>query len=133
MRPLCSALVVCAALAMATSLQPVLADPAPDSDQLAAVNRRLSALTADQDAATTVAPAAEASSIHQAPALTPRISSASQRALPPFLTRPQITRLVAHFRQVDRVLHFQQRGMDVNLWGVFNRGRGLSIKYSRTF
>lgn len=123
---LATAIGVTAATIIALAL-PALAEPR-DDQQLANINRRLSALT-EAPAAPVPQPArVVVSPTLQTAALRPGVAQ-----LPAFMTRPQLMRLVSHFQSVDRMMHYHSRGLDANLWGVFNHGKGLSIKFTRTF
>ena len=130
MRAVLASLIVWVALAFTTSATPAAADP-NDDQQLASINRRLSALASDSSA-----DALKQSRPVMSPAVPPLSTSALKPGvanLPPFLNRPKIMHLITNFRSLDRMMHYQGRGLDANFWGVFSHGRGLSIRYSRTF
>jgi len=46
---------------------------------------------------------------------------------------PAILGIAAHFTKAERLLHFQSHGLDANLWGAFNGGRGMKVQYSFKF
>lgn len=61
------------------------------------------------------------------------VTGIHQRPAPPPLFGPTIMSMVAHFNSAERILHFKTHGLDANLWGVFNGGRGINVKYSVRF
>jgi len=132
MRPFYAVLMTWCMLSLAAFALPAAADPSNDDSQLANINRRLSALATapenDPSSATVPHPAAVSQFVKLS-----NVGSKRTLTLPPFLDRPQISRLISHYHQVDRMMHYQHQGFDVNLWGVLNRGRGLSVRFSRSF
>ncbi len=126
---LASLMVPVAAFLCATAF-PAFADQG-DDHQLASINRRLSSLAAQPGVEPSrplrdqVAPAQ--------PPLALGVQRAQSAGLQAFLARPQVMHMVQYFHSVDRVMHYQGHGVDANLWGVFNRGRGISIRFSRRF
>jgi hypothetical protein len=124
---LATTMVLTAAAIVALAL-PALAEPR-DDQQLANINRRLSALTTAPEAA----PAPQPARVVVSPTLQTAAMRPGVAQLPAFMTRPQLMRLVSHFQSVDRMMHYHSRGLDANFWGVFNHGKGLSIKFTRTF
>ena len=130
MRAVLASLTVWAALVFALSALPAAADP-NDDQQLASINRRLSALASDpsSDSAKAVRPAAAAT----VPTLSTSALKPGVANLPPFMSGPKVMHLVANFHSLDRMMHYHSRGLDANFWGVFSHGRGLAIRYSRTF
>ena len=127
MRAGLASVVVMTAAAVVALAVPAFAEPT-DDQQLANINRRLSALTSEPEAE-----APKPARIVMSPMLPTTVVRPGIAQLPAFMTTPQLMRMVSHFRSVDRMMHYHSRGLDANFWGVFNRGRGLSIRYSRTF
>ena len=47
-----------------------------------------------------------------------------------FFLSPAVLSLAARFSKAEHLLHFQGRnGLDANLWGAFDGGKGIRIKY----
>ena len=110
---------------------PALADPT-DDQQLASINRRLSALTGLSGSEAQVPqPVAHFIVSRLAPETATPQSGAVR--LPAFLTRPEVLRIVGQFKTVDRMMHYHGHGVDANFWGILTHGRTLTVKFSRTF
>jgi len=109
---------------------PAFADS--DDSQLASLNRHLSSLTVPN-----ASNEPKIERIAVAPSVQLPGEAAVQRprsvAFSSLMGRPEVLHLIAAFHSVDRVMHYRGHGVDANFWGVFNRGRGLSFKYSRRF
>jgi hypothetical protein len=45
------------------------------------------------------------------------------------LLSPAVLSIASRFTKAERLLHFQSRGLDANLWGALNGGRGVKINY----
>ena len=119
----------CLAAGWNAFVSPALADPT-DSDQLAAINQRLSQLTTDD------APVEfKALPVNSAPQLRPgsKPAAVQQTGVSTQAALSRIIKFAERFRKIDHVMHFQVHGIDANFWGILNHGRGISIRFARAF
>jgi hypothetical protein len=114
-----------ALLATATYPQVALAAPTGSDQDVSTLNRHLATLV-DVPGREHPAPAAAATS--QAPAATP-IPELGQKPTQAWQLTPAILAWATRYTHAERLLHFQSHGLDANLWGAFNGGRGVRIKY----
>jgi hypothetical protein len=54
--------------------------------------------------------------------------TAVDHSKPVWLTDPTLLLIATHFTSAERILHYRHAGFDANLWGVFNRGRGIRVR-----
>lgn len=111
---------------------PALAEPADDR-QLASINRRLSSLAAQPESEAPRSMRADQNAPAEQAPFALGIQRPHKAGLQAFLTSPQMMHMVQYFHSLDRVMHYQSHGVDANLWGLFNRGRAISIRFSRRF
>lgn len=131
MRASLASLVVPVVALLCGTAFPAFADQGDDR-QLASINRRLSSLAAQPDSQVTRSMRAD-QNVTDPLSLALGVQRPPSAGLQAFLAKPQVMHVVQYFHSVDRVMHYQSHGVDANFWGVFNRGRGINIRFSRRF
>ncbi len=105
-----------------------------NTPDLSQINRKLSALATEALPATRGELPAQADSTTVRPRTLPAITvRRTQRQAPGSYVPAKLLKIAQQAQGADRLMHFRGHGIDANLWGVLNRGRGVSVQYSVKF
>jgi hypothetical protein len=109
---------------LATYPQGALAAPTGSDQDVSTLNRHLAVLV---EAPGRERPASAVTA--QAPAAPEILLQSGQKPTQPWQLTPAILAWATRYTHAERLLHFQTHGLDANLWGALNGGRGVRIKY----
>jgi hypothetical protein len=103
-----------------------LSAPTPTGASIDVLNHQIASMIVTANA-TMPAPPVGPSRSSALERFSPR--TAVDRRIPDWLSSPTFLLMAARFTSAERILHFRHAGLDANFWGVFNRSRGIRVRF----